>query len=166
MVVLHLLHPFAEVYFILFCWRFHFEMNVILNWEAFVSTLVHSLHFFFDDPLGMVYELLWNCFISNNFVMVRPLFQGMWAHCSKSCSTFNIAFIFCILIFNVGESNLKVCPIMIGEMTCRLVAHILAIQFRDIIAEHFNCHQFGVTTHGGCETMVHDVWVMLNLHLD
>ncbi len=89
--------------------------------------------------------------------MVRLLFQGMWAHCSKSCSIFNIKFAFCILIFNVGESNLEVCPIMIGEMTCRLVAHILAIQFRDIIAEHFNCHQFGVTTHGGCETMVHDV---------
>jgi hypothetical protein len=55
---------------------------------------------------------------------------------------------------------------MIGEVTYRLVAHILTIQFRDIIAEHFNYHQFSVTIHGGCETMVHNVWIMLDLHLD
>jgi hypothetical protein len=32
--------------------------------------------------------------------------------------------------------------------------------------EHFNPHQFGVRTRGGCETMVHNIQVMLDLHLD
>jgi hypothetical protein len=50
-----------------------------------------------------------------------------------------------------------ICPIMISEVTCRLVAHILIIQFRDTLVKHLNCHQFGVTTHGGCETMVHGI---------
>jgi hypothetical protein len=32
--------------------------------------------------------------------------------------------------------------------------------------KHFNLHQFGVMTHDECETMVHDIQGMLNLHLD
>jgi hypothetical protein len=31
-------------------------------------------------------------------------------------------------------------PIMIGEVICHLVAHILTTQFKDTFAEHFNCH--------------------------
>jgi hypothetical protein len=43
---------------------------------------------------------------------------------------------------------------MIGEMTYRLVTRTLAIQFKDTFIEHFNLHKFGVTTHGGCETII------------
>ncbi len=68
MLVLSLLHPFAKVNLFLFLEDFHFWTNVIFNWEAFVSTLVCSSHFSFIDPLGIVYELLQNCFLSNNFV--------------------------------------------------------------------------------------------------
>jgi hypothetical protein len=32
--------------------------------------------------------------------------------------------------------------------------------------KQFNPHQFGVMTHDKCETMVHSVQGMLNLHLD
>jgi hypothetical protein len=32
--------------------------------------------------------------------------------------------------------------------------------------EHFNFHQFDVTICGRCETVVHGIWVMLDLHLD
>jgi hypothetical protein len=46
---------------------------------------------------------------------------------------------------------------MIGEMTYCLVVRILTIQFKDIFIEHFSFHRFGVATHGGCETMVHDI---------
>jgi hypothetical protein len=53
---------------------------------------------------------------------------------------------------------------VIGKVTYHLVVHILAIQFRDTLMEHFNLHQFGVTTYGNCETIVHDVQMMLNLH--
>jgi len=30
--------------------------------------------------------------------------------------------------------------------------------------KHFSPHQFGVMTHDECETMVHKIQVMLNLH--
>jgi len=53
---------------------------------------------------------------------------------------------------------------VINEVTYRLVAHILAIQFKDTLVEHFNPHQFDVTICGRCETVVHDVQTMLNLH--
>jgi hypothetical protein len=60
----------------------------------------------------------------------------------------------------------KIHPIMIGDVTYRLIVRTLAIQFRDILAKHFNLHQFGVMIHGGCGTMVHDIRTMLNLHPD
>jgi hypothetical protein len=39
----------------------------------------------------------------------------------------------------------------------RLIARTLAIQFKDILAKHFNPHQFGLTIHGGYEKVVHGV---------
>jgi hypothetical protein len=49
------------------------------------------------------------------------------------------------------------CPIAINVMTYCLIAHTLVIQLRDTFAKHFTFHQFVVTTHGECETMVHNV---------
>jgi hypothetical protein len=46
---------------------------------------------------------------------------------------------------------------LIDEVTYRLVAHTIAIQFRDTFVEHFNPHQFGVAICGGCEIMVHGI---------
>jgi hypothetical protein len=57
-------------------------------------------------------------------------------------------------------------PIAIGEVTDYLIACTLVIQFMDTFVEHFNPHQFGVTTRDGCEIMVHGIRTMLNLHLD
>jgi len=31
---------------------------------------------------------------------------------------------------------------------------------------HMLPHQFGVIGRGGCEAMVHGIWVVLNIHLD
>jgi len=32
-----------------------------------------------------------------------PFFKSMWAYCLRSCSTFNIVFVFCILTLNIKE---------------------------------------------------------------
>jgi len=83
---------------------FHLEMEVILDWEAFVSALVRSPHLSSSDFFGYgvwasmkLFCLRWfyECF--------WPLFQGMWVHCSRSCSTFNITFDFYIMTFNIGK---------------------------------------------------------------
>jgi hypothetical protein len=50
-----------------------------------------------------------------------------------------------------------ICPIVINELPYCLVAHTLAIQFRGTIVKHFYLYQFGVVTHGECETVVHGV---------
>jgi hypothetical protein len=44
---------------------------------------------------------------------------------------------------------------MIDEVTYHLVAQTMAIQFKDILTEHFSPHQFGVLIHG--EIVVHGV---------
>jgi len=46
---------------------------------------------------------------------------------------------------------------MIGKVTYHLVACRLVIQFRDILTEHLNLHQFGLAIHGDYETMVYGV---------
>jgi hypothetical protein len=48
-------------------------------------------------------------------------------------------------------------PITISEVTYHLIARTLVIQFKDILAKHFNPHQFDLTVHGGYETVVHSV---------
>jgi hypothetical protein len=42
----------------------------------------------------------------------------------------------------------------------------LVIQSKDTFVKHFSPHQFGVAMPSGCETMVHGVRVMLDLHLE
>jgi hypothetical protein len=32
-----------------------------------------------------------------------PLFQSMWAHCLRSCSTFSVVFVLCVLTPIIGE---------------------------------------------------------------
>jgi hypothetical protein len=50
-------------------------------------------------------------------------------------------------------------PIAIGKVTYWLIAHTLTIQFKYTFAEHFNPQQFGVATWGGCEMVVHGVFL-------
>jgi len=84
-------------------------------------------------------------------------------YCSRLCSTLNITFAFFVSILNIGKKSKGICPIVIGEVTCHLIAYTLAIQFRDTFIEHFSLHQFGVMICGRCETVVHGVRAMLNL---
>jgi hypothetical protein len=60
---LHHLHPLAEVGLPLFVNNFHLKMDLVLDIEAFISTLTHSPPLSFGGSLSMVYELLRNCFV-------------------------------------------------------------------------------------------------------
>ncbi len=59
-----------------------------------------------------------------------------------------------------------ICPIVINEVTYCLVARTLAIQFKGTLVKHFSLYQVGVVTHGECETVVHGIQMMLDLHLN
>jgi hypothetical protein len=59
-----------------------------------------------------------------------------------------------------------ICPIVINEVTYYLVVRTLAIQFKGTLVKHFSLYQVGVVTHGECETVVHGIQMMLDLHLN
>jgi len=64
----------------LFVNDFHPEIKVILAQEAFIYILAHSPHLSSNGPLGMVYELLCDCFVLDDFVSGFDLiFLYMWA---------------------------------------------------------------------------------------
>jgi len=69
----HLL-PLAEVDFFPFVDNFHPKMNFVLNRKTFISMLPCSPHLSFSSPLGMVYELLKDCFVVDNFTSGFDLF--------------------------------------------------------------------------------------------
>jgi hypothetical protein len=51
-----------------------------------------------------------------------------------------------------------------GEALYRLISCILCLQFCEAFATHFSPHQFGVVTKGGCETIIHGIKCILDLH--
>jgi hypothetical protein len=61
------LHPLVKVDFPPFVNYFHPEMDLILDREAFISTLTHFPHLSSSDPSSMVYQLLWDCFVPDDF---------------------------------------------------------------------------------------------------
>jgi hypothetical protein len=99
-----LVHLFAKVDTPLFIDDFHLETEVILDQEAFISTLACSPRLSSSGSSDMVYEFLRNYFVQHWFCnWFRLLCQGMWAHCSRSYSTFSITFSFSILSPSVGK---------------------------------------------------------------
>jgi hypothetical protein len=51
-----------------------------LDIEAFIFALTRFSCFLIDDLLNMVYELLWDCFVLNNFVGDFDLFLEICEH--------------------------------------------------------------------------------------
>jgi hypothetical protein len=102
--IFHLLHPLVEVDLPPFVDDFHPEIKVILNWKHLSFFKICSPHVSFGGPLGMMYELPWYYFVTNDFTSGFDLFIKLWAHCLKSCSTFNVTFTFYILTLNVEET--------------------------------------------------------------
>jgi hypothetical protein len=120
---------------------FHLKMKIILAREAFVSTLICSPRLFSSGPLNMLYELLWNCFVPIDYAMSFDLFfeicgHIVWGHVPPLIlCLFSTSWL--VLLENQSRA---ICPIRIGETTYCLIAHILTIQFKDILAEHFSPH--------------------------
>jgi hypothetical protein len=79
----HHFHPLDEVDLPRFVDDFHLKMNLVLDREALIFALTHSPHLSFNGPLGMVYELLQDCFVLDDYVNGFDLFFGnMQAHYS------------------------------------------------------------------------------------
>jgi hypothetical protein len=59
---------------------FNPKMRVILDQKAFIFTLAHSPCIFSSGLLGMVYELLRDCFVPNDFAIAFNLFFEICGH--------------------------------------------------------------------------------------
>ncbi len=61
---------------------------------------------------------------------------------------------------------LGIWPIIVGEVLYWLVSMTFCFQFHNAFLTHLSSpHQFKVAIKGGCETMVYDIWVALNVSL-
>jgi len=59
-------HPLVEVNLSLCVDDFHLKTNLVLDREAFISTLTHFPPLSSSGPSSMVRELLQNCFVPND----------------------------------------------------------------------------------------------------
>jgi hypothetical protein len=53
---------------------FHLDMDLVLHRETFISAFTCSPRFSYGSPLGMVHELLLDCFVPNDFASGFDLF--------------------------------------------------------------------------------------------
>jgi hypothetical protein len=83
---------------------------------------------FFNGLLGMVHELLQDCFAQDDFVSGFNLFFEVCGHIVQGHvppSISHLFFTFQLLVLKKQSRSLH--PIVINEVTYRLLAHILAI---------------------------------------
>ncbi len=57
-------------------------------------------------------------------------------------------------------------PIIVGETLYWFTIYVLCLQFHDAFTTHFSLHQFGITTKGCCESIIHDIICILELHFN
>jgi len=62
------LHPLAKVDLPPFVNNCHPKMDLVLDRKAFIFALTHSPRFSFGGPSDMVYELLWDYFVFDDYV--------------------------------------------------------------------------------------------------
>ncbi len=60
----------------------------------------------------------------------------------------------------------EVRPIAVKRVVYQFTNRVICLQFCDVFASHFSPHQFKIATKGGCETIIHGIKCILNLHLD
>ncbi len=141
MRVFHLLHLLIEVDFPPFVDDFHLETKVTLDQKTFISILAHSPHFSFGGPSSMVYELLQNYFVPNDYTSGFDFFFEVCGHIVQGHVPLLILQLLSTSRFLALEKKSRsIHPIAINEVTYRLVTHTLSIQFKYTLVEHFSPH--------------------------
>jgi hypothetical protein len=128
MGILYFLHPTAEVDLPPFMNDFHLEMKVILNRKTFIFVLAHSPYLFSSGPLGMVYELLRDCFAPDDFASGFNLFFEICRHIVQGRVPPSISrsfFTSRLLVLKKQSGNIR--SIIIDEVTYHFVACTLTI---------------------------------------
>jgi len=140
-VVLHHLHPLVEVDLPCFVNNFHPKMDLALDKKAFIFALTHSPCLSSNGFSGMVYELLWDSFVHEDFVSGFDYFfeickHIVHGHVPPSVSCLFVALQLLVLEKQAGGFQ----PIAIAKVIYWLITRTLVIQFKDTFVEHFSPH--------------------------
>ncbi|KAL2653717.1 hypothetical protein R1flu_021845 [Riccia fluitans] len=115
----------------------------------------------------MVFELLRDCFIPKDSTSGFDLLFQLCTHVAQGhLSLATARLLGASRLLAIEKDSCGVRPISVGEALYRLVARSLSLHFRATFSDHFEPWQFGVATHGGCETIVHGLRATLDLHPD
>jgi len=98
-IILHLVQPLTKVDLPHFVDDFHPEIVVTLDWKAFIFALL--VYHVFLSMTFQVWCMSFTRFFCPKWLCewLQPFFKNMWAHCSRSRSTFSMTFVFLHLNF-------------------------------------------------------------------
>ncbi|KAL2651228.1 hypothetical protein R1flu_019356 [Riccia fluitans] len=115
----------------------------------------------------MVFEFLYNCFIPEDPASGFDLLFDLCTHIAQGRLSAPTAYPpGASRLLSLEKPSRGVQPIAEGEVLYRLVARSLGFQFWEALADHFSPLQFGMAARGGCETIIHGLRAILDLHPD
>ncbi|KAL2649469.1 hypothetical protein R1flu_017597 [Riccia fluitans] len=118
-------------------------------------------------PSGMVFELLRDCFTLEDLASGFDLLFDLCTHIAQGRVSPSTAYLLgASRLLALEKPSGGVRPIVMGEVLYRLVARTLGFQFWEALADHFSPLQFGVAMREGCETIIHGLRAILDLHPD
>jgi hypothetical protein len=133
-----------------------------LSLDTFRWAFIHSAHLSVDEPLGMVFEHLWDLFdtkdLTNGFSQLFVVYSYVIVgHIFGSViKAFNVARLL-LLVKPFGGIQ----PIVICEILYRLMNKTLCFQFHYAFLAQCSPTSLGVVVRGSCEIMVHNIWTTL-----
>jgi len=122
-------------------------------------------HLSINGHSRIVLEHFRDCFLSKDSMNGFPQLFQFCFHITHGHIPPQIAHVFGVVrLLTMTKPSSGVCCIGVGETLCWFTSYILCLQFYKAFATHFSPHQFGVTTKGGCEVVIHGIRCTLDLH--
>jgi hypothetical protein len=116
-------------------------MEVTLNWHAFIFSLIRSPCFFFPITFQVWCMSFTRLFCPKWFHEWLRLFFEVCGYIVQGHVPPSIShWFFASWLLTLEKQFRGIHPIAISEVTYCLIAHTLAIQFKDTLTKHFSPH--------------------------
>jgi hypothetical protein len=123
-----------------------------------LPTFQHIQNLSISGHFGIVFEHLWDYFQLEDSVGGFPQLFQLCSHITQGhipCWITHILGVVHLLVMTKPLGG--VCPIVIKKALYWLIGRNLCFQFQDAFATHLSPRQFGITTKGGSETIIHGI---------
>jgi hypothetical protein len=112
-----------------------------LDRKALIYVLTCFSRLSSDDPLGLVYELLWDYFVPNDYATNFDFFLEICGHIVHGHVLPLVSHVLVApRLLALEKQAGGVWPIVIGKVIYWLFTCTLVIQFKDTFVEHFSPH--------------------------